>query len=105
VTRPAKSVVGAVRQGCPRCGAPVIRELVGDRAGLLVTADDVLFTAAEAASLAGPNRLAWCLRESRWAGLSLRWTSSVDGPGCGWPHVLCHQCPAASAGRQQGGLW
>lgn len=95
--RPAQN--GARRTRC-RCGAPVLRQLVGRRAAANVTADDGPMTAAQADALADENRLAWCLRTI--GGVpDLRWT---DGPhtDCLHPHVISHKCtaPPTPARRQ-----
>ncbi|WP_217489103.1 hypothetical protein [Streptomyces malaysiensis] len=71
-----------------------------------VTADAVRHTAAEAAALATPNRLAWCLRETT-AGVRLvEVLPSVHRAGCPRPHVLEHECPEATppGRRPQGAL-
>ncbi|MFI0768586.1 hypothetical protein ACH4TQ_27420 [Streptomyces sp. NPDC021218] len=58
-----------------------------------VTADAVRHTAAEAAALVTPDRLAWCLRETA-AGVRLvEVVASVHGAGCDRPHVVEHECP------------
>lgn len=59
-----------------------------------VTADATRHTAAQAALLATPNRLAWCLRESPWSGARLAEVlPSVHSRDCPHPHVLEHECP------------
>ncbi|EPH40883.1 hypothetical protein STRAU_6098 [Streptomyces aurantiacus JA 4570] len=80
-----------------RCGRTVLRQLVGHRAALDVTADAEELTAGAAAELRGPNRLDWCLRTTK-GGPDLRWAdcNRRDG-GCPHPHVIDHQCAAAAA--------
>ncbi|MBH1939242.1 hypothetical protein I5Q34_34140 [Streptomyces sp. AV19] len=99
------SGAGAVRGSCLRCGAPVLRQLVGRRAALSVVADAEPMTAADAFALREPNRLDWCLRELS-TGPDLRWTARSPSP-CPHPHVIDHRCPAGTpAGRQpEGALW
>ncbi|MET7933447.1 hypothetical protein [Streptomyces sp. NPDC005322] len=72
-----------------------------------VTADAVRHTAATAATLTGPNRLAWCLRETK-AGVRLvEVLPSVHGPQCPRPHVVEHECPPGTpaASRPKGAQW
>lgn len=86
---------GAQRTRCPRCGLPVLTQLVGHRAALSVTADDRLLKPAAAAAMTGPNRLAWCVRGSRWTGPQLRWIHGMHRVDCPHPHVIDHQCRGA----------
>ncbi|MEU8723555.1 hypothetical protein [Streptomyces antimycoticus] len=105
MTRPARGSGGAVRQGCPRCAAPVLCQTAG--LPYAVTADAVRHTAAEAAALTTSNRLAWCLRETA-AGVRLvEVLASVHGAGCERPHVVEHECqPGTPPGRRpEGALW
>jgi hypothetical protein len=101
------TTTGAVLTDCARCGAPVWRQ----REGLpfVVTADAAKLAADAAAARTGPNRLAWCLRESRWNGARLvEVLGRLHNPGCGWPHVIDHQCPAevVQYGRRpEGAMW
>ncbi|MGW1587290.1 hypothetical protein [Streptomyces sp. NPDC002386] len=93
--RPAGSG-GARRVRC-RCGRTVLRQLVGQRAALDVTADADELTAAAAAALREPNRLDWCVRQ-RGAGPDLRWVDRRNHPAdCPHPHVIGHLCSAPPA--------
>ncbi len=102
----SKAVVGAVRADCPRCARPTLRQLVGRRAALDVTADAAPLELERALALAGPNRLAWCLVSLRGAGVDLRWLHTA-GAACAHRPVLDHQCPTGTpAGlRPAGALW
>lgn len=96
MSKPASGSGGAQRTRCPRCGLPVLTQLVGHRAALSVMADDVPLQPAKAQAMTGPNRLAWCLRESRWSAAQLRWVHRGTHPAdCPYPHVIDHQCRGA----------
>jgi hypothetical protein len=93
----------AVRGECPRCDAPVLVQ----REGLpyVVTADAERLTPDQAAKLTDPNRMAWCLRESKWAPPRLVEVLSVfHSPVCPWPHVVDHRCPVGTP-AVKGALW
>lgn len=93
--RPAAD--GARREKCRRCALPVLRQLVGQRAALDVTADAAPMSPAAAWSLREPNRLDWCLRTSS-GGPELRWADCHRRDGtCPHPHVIDHQCIAPPA--------
>ncbi|WP_346180164.1 hypothetical protein [Streptomyces osmaniensis] len=107
MTRPPSSSSGARRVRC-RCGRFVLRQLVGNRAALDVTADVDQLTPAEAFKLREPNRLDWCVRTSS-GGPDLQWAHCHGRKAvCTRPHVIDHQCtapPGTSApahGRGQG---
>ncbi|WP_432160744.1 hypothetical protein [Streptomyces sp. NRRL F-5630] len=95
MTRPSRSSNGARRTRC-RCGQTVLRQLVGRRAALDVTADVRELTAAAAAELREPNRLDWCLRH-RADGPDLVWSGPGHRAGCPHPHVIDHECTAPAA--------
>lgn len=79
---------------CPGgCGALLLHRLVGDTCALDVTADLRPLTPVEQAEVRGPNRLVWCLRQSRWSGPQLRWVHRWHPVDCPWPHVADHRCP------------
>ncbi|MEV6836800.1 hypothetical protein AB0N17_20210 [Streptomyces sp. NPDC051133] len=107
MTRPPGSNGGARRERC-RCGRTVLRQLVGNRAALDVTADADPLSAAAAAELREPNRLDWCVRQRK-GGPDLAWVDRRNHPAdCDRPHVIDHKCtapaPAAHAhGRGQQG--
>ncbi|MGW2742341.1 hypothetical protein [Streptomyces sp. NPDC001450] len=91
---------GARRVRC-RCGRTVLRQLVGNRAALDVTADADPLTAAAAAELREPNRLDWCVRQRK-GGPDLSWSGRTHSTDCPHPHVIDHQCTApAVPARQQ----
>lgn len=93
MTRRPGPAAGARRERCPRCGARVLRQLVGPRAALDVTADDQPLTPAHAAAQTTDHRLTWCLTEGRWTGPNLRWVFPAFHPAdCPRPHLLDHQC-------------
>ncbi|MFF3511574.1 hypothetical protein [Streptomyces sp. NPDC002573] len=92
---------------CERCGQPVLRQK--DGLPWTVTVDEQRYTPDEAAKLASPNRLAWCLRESKWSGTRLVEVLPVfHNPACTWAHVIEHECPpeiAAHGRRPEGAMW
>ncbi|WP_240044764.1 hypothetical protein [Streptomyces alboflavus] len=97
MTRPPHGGGGGARRVRCRCGRAVLRQLVGRRAALDVTADADEMTAAAAAGLREPDRLDWCLRTTK-AGPDLRWADCHSrGGGCSHPHVIDHQCAAPAA--------
>ncbi|MGW2708661.1 hypothetical protein ACWC4J_06665 [Streptomyces sp. NPDC001356] len=72
----------------------MLRQLVGQRAALDVTADADPLTAAAAAGLREPNRLDWCV-STRKGGPDLGWVDRRNHPAdCPRPHVIDHQCTA-----------
>ncbi|WP_245793614.1 hypothetical protein [Streptomyces pini] len=75
----------------------MLRQLVGRRAALDVTADVEPLAPAAAYRLREPNRLDWCLRTTA-DGPDLRWADChrTGGP-CPHPHVIDHQCTAPAA--------
>lgn len=80
---------------CPACRAPILRQLVGHRAALTVTADLTPLTPAEQAAVREPNRLIWCLHTDSLGNRHLRWLTSWHPPDCPHPHVTEHRCPPA----------
>lgn len=93
MTRPPSSSGGARRVRC-RCGRTVLRQLVGNRAALDVTADADPLTATAAAALREPNRLDWCVRTTG-GGPVLMWADCHRRTAdCDRPHVIDHQCTA-----------
>ena len=102
--RPPSSSSGARRERC-RCGRFVLRQLVGNRAALDVTADVDELTPAEAFELREPNRLDWCVRTSS-GGPDLQWAHCHRRKAeCTRAHVIAHKCtappgtPARARGR------
>lgn len=103
----SRSTRGASRRSCDRCGASVLRQLVGQRAALKVTADAEPIPLDEAAALTGPNRLAWCLARLRNGDVELRWQCWTRN-GCDHEVVIDHQCAPEIrefGRRPEGGLW
>lgn len=98
MTRPsAPAGSGARRTRCPRCGCPVLQQLVGRIAGLDVTAEETRYTPAEARGMREPNRLDWCLRHTKF-GPDLRWASCHRQTApCPHEHVVDHKCTAPAA--------
>ncbi|MBQ1122606.1 hypothetical protein [Streptomyces sp. B15] len=95
----SRTEAGARRTTC-RCGAPVLRQLVGRRAALDVTADAAPMPAPEAAALREDNRLDWCLRYPAGGGPDLRWADCHRARDpCPYPHVIDHQCTGPAAPR------
>lgn len=85
----------------------MLRQEVGHRAALKVTADAEPIPLADALALREPNRLAWCLVRLRSGGVDLRWRCRTKN-GCDHEVVIEHRCPAAAAKwgrRPEGGLW
>jgi hypothetical protein len=82
----------------------VVKQLVGHRAALNVTADVEPIPLAAAAALVEPNRLAWCLVALHGGGTELRWRCRHE---CGHDAVIEHRCPEGTpAGRRpEGTLW
>jgi hypothetical protein len=90
---------------CVRCGAPVIKQLVGQRAALNVIADAEPIPLADALRLVEPNRLMWCVAALRSGGRELRWSCRTE---CQHEHVIEHRCSpeVQEYGRRpEGGLW
>jgi hypothetical protein len=90
---------------CAQCGQPVIKQLVGQRAALNVTADAEPIPAAQAAVLVEPNRLTWCLAALHSGGTELRWRCRH---ACGHAVVIEHRCAAGVAQygrRPEGAMW
>lgn len=101
MTSRSKSVLGAVRMDCARCGLPTLSQ----RAGALpfpIVADAAPLTLDAALALRTADRLAWCLRESKWSGARLAEISVSVHAGCERPHVVCHVCrvPAGRGGTR-----
>lgn len=92
---------------CERCGAGVLRQ----RNGLpwVVTVDAERLTPGQAAARTTPNRLAWCLRESKWSGMRLvEVFGPFHNPACPWAHVIEHECPPGVrefGRRPEGAMW
>jgi hypothetical protein len=88
---------------CPRCDAPVYVQR--DGLPFVVTADAERLTPEQARKLTGPNRLAWCLRESKWSPARLlEVLAPFHNRECPWPHVVDHQCPEGTP-AVKGALW
>jgi hypothetical protein len=88
---------GAARRQKCRCGRTVLRQLVGRRAALDVTADAEPLTPAAAGALREPNRLDWCTRVTK-AGLELMWADCRRRSSpCEREHVIDHQCTGPAA--------
>ncbi|MCX5197193.1 hypothetical protein OOK31_25400 [Streptomyces sp. NBC_00249] len=77
---------------CPRCRAPILRQLVGQIAALTVTADLRPLTPSEQAAVREPNRLIWCLRGGEHTARRLTWTGRDHPATCPHPHVTEHRC-------------
>lgn len=93
----------AVRGECPRCDAPVLIQRHG--LPLTVIADAERLTPDQAAKLTEPNRLAWCLRESKWSAPRLVEVLRVfHSPTCCHAHVIDHRCPEGTP-AVKGALW
>ncbi|MFE4718363.1 hypothetical protein ACFRLW_18350 [Streptomyces sp. NPDC056728] len=80
---------------CPACRAPTLRQLVGTRAALQVTADLTPLSLEQQAAAREPNRLIWCLRTSGFGTRRLTWLDPWHPPDCPHPHVTDHRCPPA----------
>lgn len=99
---------GAVTTKCPRCAAPLVTQLVGDRAALHVTADLIdLKPDQEAAVRADPNRLIWCYRTPRHGTPRLTWRPRPHPPDCPHQHLADHACtgPPSAAPPQPATLF
>ncbi|WP_019548435.1 hypothetical protein [Streptomyces sulphureus] len=97
------AAAGAARSGCPRCGAPIWRQLVGRRAALMVSADDDPMPLADALPHTGPNRLAWRVRRLHGGGCELHWLHLNSPVPAAVEVVLDHQCPPED--RPPEALW
>jgi hypothetical protein len=87
---------GGADSRCPACRAPVIKQLVGNRAALNVTADLTPLTPEQQRELREPNRLIWCLRTNRLGQKRLLWLDPWHPPDCPHgDHVADHRCPPA----------
>lgn len=74
---------------------PVIKQLVGERAALDVTADLEPLSLEEQAAVREPNRLIWCLKTSSLGVRRLVWLTPWHPPDCPHNHVADHRCPPA----------
>lgn len=94
---------------CPGCRAPVLRQLVGQRAALNITADLAPLTPEQQAAVREPNRLIWCLRRSGPnAPARLAWITGSHPADCAHDHVTEHRCPPGTrpgGPKTQGTLW
>ncbi|WP_369778866.1 hypothetical protein [Streptomyces sp. R33] len=90
MSRPGSA--GADDSRCPRCRAPILRQLVGRIAALTVTADLTPLTPSQQAELREPNRLIWCLRGGDHTTRRLAWTGRDHPANCPHPHVTEHRC-------------
>lgn len=100
---PRRSAAGGT--SCVRCGAPVLKQLVGQRAALNVIADAEPLQLAAALRMAEPNRLAWCLATLHGGGTELRWLCTSE---CSHATVIEHRCPAGTeqyGRRPEGAMW
>lgn len=86
---------------CPACRAPILRQLVGQRAALNVTADLTPLTPIEQAAARTPNRLIWCLVQRPHTPARLRWIGSLHPARCPHAHVAEHTCTGHTAAPQQ----
>lgn len=103
----SRSTQGASRRSCDRCGAPVLRQLVGHSAALKVTADAEPIPLQQALALREPNRLVWCMAQLHGGAVDLRWRCRTTG-GCKHAAVIEHRCPpeiSEYGRRPEGGLW
>jgi hypothetical protein len=101
------STSGASQRSCGLCGAAVLRQEVGHRAALKVTADAEPIPLERALAMREPNRLVWCLARLRSGDVELRWRCGARKP-CGHDVVIEHRCPAearAFGRRPEGAMW
>lgn len=99
------STRGASHRSCDRCGAAVLRQEVGHRAALKVTADAEPMPRDQAMGLWEPNRLVWCLAVLHGGAVELRWRCRHN---CSHGSVIEHRCPAGAAQygrRPEGAMW
>ncbi|MFK0124929.1 hypothetical protein ACIQSP_16635 [Streptomyces nigra] len=92
---------------CEHCGQPVLRQLVGHRAALKVTADAEPLPLDQALALREPNRLVWCLARLHGGDAELRWRCR-GGEACRHEAVIEHRCPPEIrqfGAKPEGGLW
>ncbi|MFJ3834490.1 hypothetical protein ACIPY6_03115 [Streptomyces sp. NPDC090054] len=93
MSRPGST--GAADSRCPRCRAPILRQLVGRVAALTVTADLTPLSPVQQVEVREPNRLIWCLRSGDHTARRLTWTGRDHPEQCPYPHVTEHRCPPA----------
>ncbi|QFQ97434.1 hypothetical protein F9278_15810 [Streptomyces phaeolivaceus] len=86
---------GGADSRCPACRAPVITQLVGQRAALNVTADLTPLTPAQQTELREPNRLIWCLLTNSLGQHRLTWATGHPPDCARGDHVTEHRCPPA----------
>lgn len=89
-----RRTTGTATAPCPSCAAPTVTQWVGQRAALKVTADLTPLSPQQQAAAWEPNRLIWCLRQTR-SGPELRWLQRWHPPNCEHAHVTEHRCPPA----------
>jgi hypothetical protein len=79
---------------CPRCGAPVLRALVGRMAALDVRADPRSVPQALEAVLRQQGRLTWCLDQSAVLPSRLLWRDPEHAQSGKCSHVVLadHEC-------------
>lgn len=82
----------AARHTTCRCGAPILVQLVGHRAALTARADTRLMPHHEAATLTGPNRLAWHAHRLHSGDIDLRWIGPSTHPADCTSDVIGHHC-------------
>lgn len=86
---------------CPSCRAPILRQLVGRTAALNVTADTTPIRRDDEPRLREPNRLTWCLTNSKWAPPHLRWRCTEYRGPCPHHIVIEHRCTRPADQTQQ----
>lgn len=84
---------------CPRCGAPVLRALVGNLMPLDVRADPMPIRLDQEAALRAQGRLTWCLIKSPVLPSRLIWRERehIEAGRCTHAVVADHQCPPPPA--------
>ncbi|MER7047754.1 hypothetical protein [Streptomyces jumonjinensis] len=81
---------GTADSRCPTCAAPVLRQWVGHRAALHVTADPAPIDPATEHHHRTPMRLTWCLHQPHIGPPHLRWR--CPSRACQHQIVTEHRC-------------
>lgn len=87
------------QERCPRCGAPILRALVGNLMALDVRADPTPIRLGQVAALRAQGRLTWCLTQSPVLPSRLLWRDPEHARSGKCSHAVLadHQCSPSPA--------